>query len=96
MDANYLVLCGMVWAQFGQETAGRELIRALASSDEILRVLARTMLEQGGGCSKELIGQALAEEEISGTMASLCAFAQGRESKFKAWDGSGWCPASLA
>jgi hypothetical protein len=96
MDANYLVLCGMVWAQFGQETAGRELIRALASSGEILRVLARTMLEQGGGCSKELIGQALAEEEISGTMASLCAFAQGGGSKFKAWDGSGWCPATLA
>ena len=47
MDANYLVLCGMVWTRFGQETAGRELIRALASSDEIVRVLARTMLEQG-------------------------------------------------
>ena len=35
MDTNYLVLCGMVWAQFGQESAGRELIRALASSDDI-------------------------------------------------------------
>jgi len=95
MDANYLVLCGMVWAQFGQETAGRELIRALASSDEIVRVLARTMLEQAGG-SKELIGQALAEEEISEGMASLCAFAQGQGSKFKSWDGSGWCPAATA
>lgn len=95
MDANYLVLCGMVWAQFGQETAGRELIRALASSDEIVRVLARTMLEQAGG-SKELIGQALAEEEISESMASLCAFAQGQGSKFKSWDGSGWCPAATA
>ncbi len=96
MDANYLVLCGMVWAQFGQETAGRELIRALASSDEMVRVLARTMLEQGGGCSKELIGQALAEDEISASMASLCAFAQGQRSKFKSWDGSGWCPAATA
>jgi len=95
MDANYLVLCGMVWAQFGQETAGRELIRALASSDEIVRVLARTMLEQAGG-SKELIGQALAEEEISESMASLCAFAQGQGSKFKSWDGSGWYPAATA
>lgn len=88
MDANYLVLCGMVWAQFGQETAGRELIRALASSDEIVRVLARTMLEQGGGCSKELIGQALAEDEISVGMASLCAFEQGQLSRFRSWDGS--------
>ena len=96
MDANYLVLCGMVWAQFGQESAGRELIRALASSDEIVRVLARTMLEQGGGCSKELIGQALAEEEISESMASLCAFEQGQWSKFKSWDGNAWCTAALA
>lgn len=92
MDTNYLVLCGMVWTRFGQETAGRELIRALASSDEILRVLARTMLEQGGGCSKELIGQALAEEEISPGMASLCAFAQGQHSKFKSWTGAGLSP----
>ena len=96
MDANYLVLCGMVWAQFGQETAGRELIRALASPDEIVRVLARTMLEQGGGCSKELIGQALAEDEISGSMASLCGFEQGQLSKFKSWNASGWRPAALA
>ena len=96
MDANYLVLCGMVWAQFGQETAGRELIRALASSDEIVRVLARTMLEQGGGCSKELIGQALADDEISEGMASLCAFEQGQRSKFKSWDSNGWRAAALA
>jgi hypothetical protein len=96
MDANYLVLCGMVWAQFGQETAGRELIRALASSDEIVRVLARTMLEQGGGCSKELIGQALADDEISEGMASLCAFEQGQRSKFKSWDSNAWRAAALA
>jgi len=96
MDANYLVLCGMVWAQFGQETAGRELIRALASSDEIVRVLARTMLEQGGGCSKELIGQALAEDEISEGMASLCAFEQGQLSKFKSWESTAWRTEALA
>jgi hypothetical protein len=80
MDTNYLVLCGMVWAQFGQESAGRELIRALASSDDMVRVVARTMLEQAGESSKELIGQALAEDEISAGMASLCAFEQGQRS----------------
>ena len=96
MDANYLVLCGMVWAQFGQEDAGRELIRALASSDEIVRVLARTMLERAGGGSKELIGQALAEDEISVAMASLCGFEQGQRSKHKSWDGGVWYPAASA
>jgi len=96
MDANYLVLCGMVWAQFGQEQAGRELIRALASSDEIVRVLARTMLEQAGEGSKELIGQALADDEISVSMASLCAFEQGQRSKFKSWESGAWCQAASA
>jgi hypothetical protein len=86
MDANYLVLCGMVWAQFGHEQAGRELIRALGSSDEVVRVLARTMLEQADGGSKELIGQALAEDQISVTMASLCGFEQSQGSKLKSWD----------
>ena len=96
MDANYLVICGMVWAQFGQETAGRELIRALASSDEIVRVLARSLLEQGGGCSKELIGQALAEDEISESMASLCAFDHGQRSTLKGWDRGVWHEAASA
>ena len=86
MDTNYLVLCGMVWARFGQESAGRELIRALSSSDDNIRVLARTMLEQADGGSKELIGQALAEDEISVSMASLCAFEQGQGSKLTNWD----------
>jgi hypothetical protein len=95
MDANYLVLCGMVWAQFGQETAGRELIRALASSDELMRVLARTMLEQADGGSKELIGQALADDEISATMASLCGF-EGQGSKLKSWDRTAWHPTASA
>jgi hypothetical protein len=90
MDANYLVLCGMVWARFGQESAGRELIRALASSDDWVRVLARTMLEQAGGVSKELIGQALAEDEISVSMASLCAFEQGERSTLAAWERGVW------
>ena len=96
MDANYLVLCGMVWAQFGQEDAGLELIRALASSDDGVRVLARTMLERAGGGSKELIGQALAEDEISVTMASICAFEQSQPSKLKSWDGGVWYPAASA
>jgi hypothetical protein len=96
MDANYLVLCGMVWAQFGQEDAGLELIRALASSDDGVRVLARTMLEQAGGGSKELIGQALAEDEISVSMASICAFEPSERSKLKSWDGGVWYPAASA
>jgi hypothetical protein len=54
------------------------------------------MLEQGGGCSKELIGQALAEDEISASMASLCAFEKGMPAKLKKWDGTAWCPGTSA
>jgi hypothetical protein len=96
MDANYLVLCGMVWAQFGQEDAGLELIRALGSSDDGVRVLARTMLEQAGGGSKELIGQALAADQISASMASLCGFEQGQRSKIESWYVGVWFPAASA
>ena len=90
MDTSHLVLCGMVWARFGQESAGRELIRALTSSDDMVRVVARTMLEQAGGSSKELIGQALAEDEISAGMASLCGFEQGERSTLRGWDRGVW------
>ena len=96
MDVNYLVLCGMVWSQFGQENAGLELIRALGSSDEAVRVLARTMLEHASGGSKELIGQALAADQISASMASLCAFEQGERWNVRSWDCSGWNPAASA
>jgi hypothetical protein len=96
MDANYLVLCGMIWAQFGNEQAGRQLIRALTSPDEIVRVLARTMLEQADGGSKELIGQALADDEISVCAASLCGFEQSQGSKLKSWDREARFPAASA
>lgn len=74
MYGGYLVLCGMVWAQFGSEKAGLELIRALTSADADVRVLARTLLEQANGGSKELIGEALAQDEISASMAHVCTF----------------------
>jgi hypothetical protein len=96
MDANYLVLCGMVWAQFGEKDAGLELIRALASSDEGVRVLARTMLEQAVGGSKELIGQALADDEISAVTASACGFEQSQRSTLKNWNAGIWFPAAAA
>lgn len=76
MYGGYLVLCGMVWAQFGSEEAGLELIHALKSPDGDVRVLARTLLEQANGGSKELIGEALAQDEISVSMASICAFSK--------------------
>jgi hypothetical protein len=88
MYGDYLVMCGMVWSQFGKEDAGLELVRALSSPDPDVRILARILLEQSQGGSKALIGEALAREEISASTASLCAF--GRESDVGRFGGEGW------
>ena len=81
MDSAYVDLCGAMWSQFGDENAGSELIRALSSSDPEVRVLARAMLEQAGVRSKILIGEALANNEISGVQARLCTFEQHEKSQ---------------
>ena len=90
MYGDYLVLCGMVWSQFGKEDAGLELVRALASPDADVRVLARMLLDQGRGESKALIGEALAREEITASMASLCAFRGERDPAAAKFNGEGW------
>jgi hypothetical protein len=90
MYGNYLVLCGMVWSQFGKEDAGLELVRALSSPDQDVRVLARILLEQSQGGSKALIGEALAREEISASTASLCAFGREQQSDVSMFGGEGW------
>jgi hypothetical protein len=90
MYGDYLVLCGMVWSQFGKEDAGLELVRALSSPDGDVRVLARILLEQSQGGSKALIGEALAREEISASTASLCAFGREQQSEMSMFGGEGW------
>jgi hypothetical protein len=54
------------------------------------------MLEQADGSSKELIGQALAEDAISVSAASLCGFEQSQGSKLKSWDREVRFPAASA
>jgi len=83
MYGDYLVMCGMAWAQFGKQDAGLELIRALSSEDQDVRVLARILLEQASEGAKELIGDALAQDEISPGMAKLCSFRPDGASKVK-------------
>jgi hypothetical protein len=90
MYGDYLVLCGMVWSQFGKEAAGLELVRALSSPDQDVRVLARTLLEQTHDASTTLIGEALAREEISASTASLCAFEREPDLEVSKFAGEAW------
>lgn len=90
MYGDYLVMCGMAWTQFGRQDAGLELVRALNSPEQDVRVLARILLEQANDQSRELIGEALAQDEISASMATLCSFRQDRGSNFTDPKASVW------
>ena len=46
MDGDYVFLCGVMWCCYGQEDAGRELLRATDSADQDLSALALAMLRQ--------------------------------------------------
>lgn len=46
MDGDYVFLCGVMWSCYGQEDAGRELLRATDSADPDLSALALAMLRQ--------------------------------------------------
>jgi hypothetical protein len=47
MDSNYMFLCGVMWCKFGQQEAGKELLRAAKSGDPDMSVLAWAMLAKG-------------------------------------------------
>ena len=92
---NYLVLCGMVWAQSGEQRAGLELVRALDSPNQLVRVLARTLLQANGG-SKELIAEALAQDEISVSMANLGGFDENGKATTRSFSPRAWFAAATA
>jgi hypothetical protein len=47
MDSNYVFLCGVMWCRYGEQEAGKELLRATSSSDLDTRTLAWAMLAKG-------------------------------------------------
>jgi len=44
--ADYVFLCGVMWAQYASEDAARELVRALSSEDPDVAFLACALLEK--------------------------------------------------
>jgi len=58
MSPDYLLLCGIMWAQYASEDACRELLRALHSEDPDVVLLACALLERtlpsdGGRSSRD-------------------------------------------
>jgi len=54
MDRNYMFLCGVMWCKFGQQEAGKELLRAAKSGDPDMSALAWAMLAKGARRLRDL------------------------------------------
>jgi hypothetical protein len=47
MESHYVFLCGVMRCKFGQQDAGKELLRAADSADPDIEALARAMFAKG-------------------------------------------------
>jgi hypothetical protein len=47
MNSDYVFLCGVMWCRYGQQEAGRELLRAVLSRDPDISTLAWAMFAKG-------------------------------------------------
>ena len=54
MDSNYVFLCGVMWCRFGQQDAGKELLRAADSGDPDMSAMAWAMLAKGARRLRDL------------------------------------------
>ena len=59
MDSNYMFLCGVMWCKFGQQEAGKELLRAANSGNPDMSALAWAMLAKGARRLRDLERRAL-------------------------------------
>jgi hypothetical protein len=57
MDTNYMFLCGVMWCQFGQQEAAKELLRAANSGNPDVSALARAMLIKGSRRFSDLLAK---------------------------------------
>jgi hypothetical protein len=62
MDGNYMFLCGVMWCKFGQQEAGKELLRATNSGDRDMSALAQAMLAKGARRLKNMEGRGRGDE----------------------------------
>jgi hypothetical protein len=54
MDSSYMFLCGVMWCQFGQQEAAKELLRAANSGNPNTSALAWAMLKRGARRLRDL------------------------------------------
>jgi hypothetical protein len=54
MESDYVYLCGVIWCKYGQQDAGKELLRAADTEDPDMQALAWAMFAKGVRRLKEL------------------------------------------
>ena len=54
MDSSYMFLCGVMWCQFGQQEAAKELLRAANAGNRDMSALAWAMLKGGAHRLRDL------------------------------------------
>jgi hypothetical protein len=54
MNSNYMFLCGVMWCKFGQQEAGKELLRAANFGNPDMSALAWAMLAKGARRLRDL------------------------------------------
>jgi hypothetical protein len=72
MDANYMLVCGIVWRKTADPEAGWELVEALESPDPCLRQFAQSLLVENGKDSMDLLEGAVARGIVSPQVAGPC------------------------
>ena len=72
MNPDSLLACGVLWRKMADPEAGWDLVDGLKSRDPEVRVLAHTLLVEGGDSSMELLESALALGIVDPDVAGPC------------------------
>jgi len=72
MELGFVYACGILWCRTREQDAAWELVRALNSSDEEIRDMARIALAEGGAESLSFLEMALSTNEITPEQAAPC------------------------
>lgn len=91
MDPEYIVACAIVWRKTADPVAGQELVEALESDDQALRMLAQSLLAECGEASMSLLETAVATGELNPELAGPCMAEILRTRKLTVNDWTGNC-----
>ena len=69
MESNYVFLCGVMWCAYGQEEAGRELLRATLSRDLDISTLAWAMFAKGKTVLRGIARRTLTHKDVKPTVS---------------------------